>query len=383
MKILYFSHSYGSPTTTFIRNETDHFSKEHDVKYLCSELFVGDLKPPYVETISFYENRFLKKIRWLLWKWDFVCNFYNKDYSAKINTLINSFQPDVIHCHFAYEALMLLDNLDNINKHKLIVHFHGYDATQMINKKSYVKRLNDYLSRRNIFTISCNQYFIKTLTQKLNVNLSTYLVLKYGINLDTLFKPDSIEKKTDVIVFTQVSSLVEKKGHEYTLRAYKRFLDSNPHIHSVLKLTGSGERLSKLQQLAKDLGIEKNVKFLGSLKPKQIASLLNESSVFLHHSITDANGDMEGIPNAIMEAMAMELPIISTFHSGIPELVEDGVNGYLVNEKDVESYAIRMKDAIRMGKLPKNRMKILNEYNIDLHNKLLYDYYRKCIGIQL
>jgi colanic acid/amylovoran biosynthesis glycosyltransferase len=81
-----------------------------------------------------------------------------------------------------------------------------------------------------------------------------------------------------------------------------------------------------------------------------------------------------------MEAMAFNLPIVSTIHSGIPELVTEGVNGYLVREKDVDNYALRIMDALKMGKLSINRDKIINEYNLESHNNLLKLIYNDCLN---
>ena len=91
------------------------------------------------------------------------------------------------------------------------------------------------------------------------------------------------------------------------------------------------------------------------------------------------NGDEEGIPNAIMEAMAMKLPILSTFHAGIPELVEHGVNGLLCEEKDIDSLATQMLEIQSWGKLDKNRQKIIDEFNYESHNKKLLEFYNQVI----
>ena len=73
-----------------------------------------------------------------------------------------------------------------------------------------------------------------------------------------------------------------------------------------------------------------------------------------------------------MEAMALELPVITTWHSGIPELVEDGLNGFLIEEKDVDTYAEKMEEILSWGLIPENREVILKTFSLDVHmNKLL------------
>ena len=82
-----------------------------------------------------------------------------------------------------------------------------------------------------------------------------------------------------------------------------------------------------------------------------------------------------------MEAMAMELPVLSSYHSGIPELVTDGVNGYLVNERDIDTYALRMADIISWGKMKVNREVIADEFEIKKHIAKLEAFYLKIIKI--
>lgn len=379
MKILYFSHSFGSPTTTFIRNETEAFKNTDSIKYICNSLHTGINKPDYVEVIPFIQNKFLGKIKWWLWKLDLYCGFSNHTFSKIVNDSIHKFKPDVIHCHFGYEALMLLDNIDDFEKQRIIIHFHGYDASAMTRKKTYVEKLKFYLSKSNVYTVSCNAYFIDRFKKEFHLPISHSFVLKCGVDTEKLFVPSELNKGDEQYII-QVSSLAEKKGQEYTIRAFKKVVTHSEYKRLKLLFTGDGERKKELLDLVRKLNLENNIIFLGTLPPKEVANYLSKATVFVHHSITDSAGDMEGIPTAIMEAMAFNLPIVSTLHSGIPELIEDGVNGYLVKEKDIDQYALRIVDALKRGMIPENRAKILNEYSVELHNKLLANYYKSCIG---
>jgi colanic acid/amylovoran biosynthesis glycosyltransferase len=105
----------------------------------------------------------------------------------------------------------------------------------------------------------------------------------------------------------------------------------------------------------------------------------------VHHSITAKDGDTEGIPTVIMEAMATGLPVVSTWHAGIPELVEDGVSGRLVKERDEEAYssfiyelAGNQSERIRLGR--EARKKIESDFNMDKQNVLLKELYKNLLG---
>ena len=109
---------------------------------------------------------------------------------------------------------------------------------------------------------------------------------------------------------------------------------------------------------------------------------LGHALAFVHHSVTGKkDGDMEGIPNAIMEAMAMELPVLSTLHSGIPELVENGLHGFLVEERAVAPYAHSMQKVLSWSQKPENREKVRKGFEKKNHARQLTEYYREALEI--
>ena len=145
-------------------------------------------------------------------------------------------------------------------------------------------------------------------------------------------------------------------------------------------MTGAGPEEETLRELAASLGIADHLRFVGFVNSEEAKALLAEAHLFLHHSVTGSkDGDMEGIPNAVMEAMAMGLPVLSTWHSGIPELVEDGVNGYLVEEHNIEQYAQRLTDIMHWQRLPKNREKVRSLFEQKQHATILHGYYLQAL----
>jgi len=143
----------------------------------------------------------------------------------------------------------------------------------------------------------------------------------------------------DKIVLS-VGRFVDKKAPYYTLFAFKLLLE----VHSDAKLffCGAGSLLDTCVNLAKLWGITDSTQFLGKVNPDTISELLKNASIYVQHSITASNGDSEGTPVAILEAMAAGLPVVSTYHSGITQVVEDGISGFLVNEHDVKKMAEKM-----------------------------------------
>ena len=181
-----------------------------------------------------------------------------------------------------------------------------------------------------------------------------------------------------------IARLVEKKGIEYSIRAVAKLSQIDPNLK--YNIVGDGELRESLECLIQELDVGDTIKLLGWKDSKEIIKILNSAHIFLAPSVTSHNGELEGIPVVLMEAMAMGLPVVSTQHSGIPELVEDGVSGFLVPERDSEAlaekinYLIQHPDIwVQMGK--EGRLQVEKFHNIDRLNERLIEIYQKLENI--
>lgn len=368
-----YSNSFAGHTQTFIGQDVIHLSKKHHLLYLCNTIHDSQkTSSDKIKVIPKYSMSFIQK---LLWKYDIRLDCHNRHFKKQLNAIINEHKPDVIHCQFGIEAIYLIDNLKDTSI-PLVIQFRGFDASSMLRKNSYVKRLQEILDRKNYYSIFVSNS-LKHNLQKYHINVTNSMILYSGIDLDKFTRKN--KKSNSTFIFLQVSSLVEKKGHEYTLRAFAEFLRLQQSKNFKLILTGDGERKDQLQELCNDLNIADYVEFVGFVSPLEAKELMQNANVFVHHSITPENGDEEGIPNALMEAMAMELPVLSTYHAGIPELVQDGIHGYLVKEKDIHAYAQRMSDILSWDKMRINRDVIEEKFEINKHIKKLEAFYKKML----
>lgn len=383
MKVLVFIQKYISPTMTFIYNEVIELSKKHEVLILTTEKdYNEEFSFDNIKVIPFRDNKITKKLRWTLEQKELIFSKQNSYFKKELNQLIEEFKPDVIHSHFGNESMVILDNLANFNI-PVFISFHGYDASQMLSNKTYVKKLNYYLQKPNVHPLLVSN-FIKENVIRAGVNLLEYDILYYGTDVDLFAPPLYLEKDPNQFVFLQISSFAEKKGHIYTLRAFKLFLEKVTDKRKYkLILAGGWLLYDEIKAAAKKMGLTAFVEFPGIVSKAKAKELLSKADVFLHHSIIAKNGDTEGMPNSIMEAMAMELPIISTYHSGIPELVENGINGYLVPEKNVELYAQKMLEITDWPMLPINREKIISTFSKKSHFKNLEIIYKKTLNRKL
>jgi glycosyltransferase involved in cell wall biosynthesis len=114
---------------------------------------------------------------------------------------------------------------------------------------------------------------------------------------------------------------------------------------STLTIAGEGPLLGKLQRLAGEMKIDRRVSFTGLISQDQLRDSYYASHIFLHPSETDADGNQEGIPNSMLEAMASGLPVFATQHGGIPKAIENGVSGVLVPEHNADELTRALLDA--------------------------------------
>jgi glycosyltransferase involved in cell wall biosynthesis len=150
-----------------------------------------------------------------------------------------------------------------------------------------------------------------------------------------------------------VASLEPYKGHQYLLRALARLERDGLPFHC--DLVGGGDLLEELERLAADLAIAERVAFLGPRSSAFVAELVGAADVLVLPSVITAEGKMEGLPVALMEALAVETPVVATSISGVPELVEDGVTGLLVPPEDPAALAAALArlaaDPVLRGRL--------------------------------
>lgn len=197
-------------------------------------------------------------------------------------------------------------------------------------------------------------------------------VIKMGIRMEK-FEPRTDD--TDPHLLT-ISRFVEKKGIEYALHAVARCIDDHPELN--YRLIGSGPRHDQYERIIDRLGIRNNVTFLGSVSDEQLIRELDRARAFLLPCVVAKDGDRDGIPVAIMEAMAMETPAVSTYVSGIPELIENGKNGYVCPSRSITDLAFAIRDCLSdTNDLSGVRETIQKNHDIDLIGEKLLSFFNE------
>lgn len=207
-------------------------------------------------------------------------------------------------------------------------------------------------------------------------------VIHCGIDL-SYFQASQNKMNGEIFRIISVGSLVEKKGHEYLIRACSKLRDEGFKYQCVI--VGEGELRQGLQALIDDLKLKDQVVLAGSQTQIWVRDQLCKSDLFVLACVTTGSGNRDGIPVAIMEALSMHVPVVSTSLSGIPELIRHEETGLLVPEMDVAALATEIRSLINNSDLRKKyaengRELIKQEYDILKNTTQLADVFKQVIS---
>ena len=283
----------------------------------------------------------------------------------------NAANLDVLHAHFnspSTHVAMLMSK-------KLGIPFtftvHAFDLFVNPNVKVLKKRVEE--AKAVVAISNFNKQIVCNLTgiepEKVHVIRACPMLNKFK----------AVKSQNGSFTAVTVARLVEKKGIKYAILAIKELVKDYPNIQ--YNIVGSGPLEGELRALVGLCGLEQNVAFLGHLDDESLIEELRRATMFILPCICTKNGDMDGIPVSLMEAMYLELPVISTKISGIPELIEDNQEGILIKPKDCKQLSDAIKtllDNEKMRiKLGKNgKKKIETTFNINTETAKLVDVWK-------
>jgi len=226
-------------------------------------------------------------------------------------------------------------------KGPVVTTFHGYDMTRHV-RRFGVGVYHRLFDRGDLF-LPISDHWRRRLIE-LGCPPDRIQVHHMGVDCSR-FEP-RLERVSDgkTVRLITIARLVEKKGVAYAIRAMRRLVDRGMNVE--YDVVGGGPLSADLRALVDSLDLGQSVRMLGWQAEDEVRDLLKRADALVAPSVTAADGDQEGIPMVLMEAAAMGMPVVSTHHSGIGELVEDGVSGYLLPERDVAALADRLGELI-------------------------------------
>ncbi|GAB4176489.1 MAG: hypothetical protein Fur0032_16510 [Terrimicrobiaceae bacterium] len=316
--------------TTFLKREMQHIyrqitglrtvktfvlTKSHDNADLFPFSEIEILPRPRINFLARFHKKYIRRMEPV---------FYRGEYDQLSGTL-KKHHADLLHVYFGHTGVHLLPFIRNWPRPS-VVSFHGMDIMERHSEPGYNNRLRDLL--KTLPMVLARSESLADRLVELGCPRSKIRINRTGIPMH-LFPEVSREIPSNgAWKVVQACRFIEKKGLPDTLLAFAEFHRQFPA--SRLTLAGEGPLEVSLRRRAGELGIP--VDFPGFLQGDRLADLYNQSHIFIHPSITTGAGDREGVPNAMLEAMATGLPVVATRHGGIPEAVEENVDGLLVPE---------------------------------------------------
>ena len=266
---------------------------------------------------------------------------YRGEYQM-LASLLERRGADMMHIYFGHTGVHLLPFIERWKK-PCVVSFHGADVALKQDIRDYAGKLKNLfaavplvLARSNsladrLVSLGCPREKIRI--SRTGVPLKDFPYVQREAPVDGKWR------------LLQACRLIAKKGVATTLCAFAIFQKKYPNAE--LNIAGKGPLQAHLEELAEELGIASKVHFHGFLSQEELMKLYAESHIFLHPSETPPDQNQEGVPNSVLEAMSTGLPVAATRHGGIPEAVEHGRGGLLVEERDFEALAAQLKEIAR------------------------------------
>lgn len=309
---------------------------------------------------------------------------------------LKTLSPRLIHAHFGLDGVFALPLAQRLQI-PLIVTYHGYFATADIQLHPNLTFASSFFKRRGQFFRELYARRRDRLFQNAHCGIAvsdfirSQLIAKgypadkikvhyIGIDVEQ-FIPNLTVKREPVVLF--VGRLVEKKGCQYLIQAMSQVQAVMPEVELVV--IGNGPLKSTLEALAKNT--LKRYRFLGVQPSTAVREWMNRASVLCAPSVTTTTGESEGLPIVVLEAMAMQLPVVSSFHAGIPEAIAHTETGFLSPEKDWQSLAQNILILLQNRALQNQfaiaaRNRIEQQFNLKHNTAKLEDCYSEILHQQ-
>jgi len=283
-------------------------------------------------------------------------------WSKPLLTSLKKQKIDSVLIEYGTHAYRLLPVLSKLEL-PIVVHFHGYDASM----RDVIKNCNNY---KEVFELTTNVIAVslqmKEKLFKLGCSQKKIIYTPCAPN-DKYFK---VNPKYNKRQFVAIGRFVDKKAPYLTILAFKKIVKKHPDV--ILLMAGDGVLLDSCKNLVKQFHLEKNINFIGVINSDEVINIFSESIAFVQHSITADNGDMEGTPVSVLEASAAGLPVISTIHAGIPNVIIHNKTGFLCEEHDVDAMSNNMLKILENVELAKEmgaegKKHIQQNFNMNRH----------------
>ncbi len=282
----------------------------------------------------------------------------------------------LIHAHFGQEGYRCLSAKQRTNI-PLITTFYGLDVSALPRQKKWQKRYKRLFAEGDLFLVEGP--FMGEKLIALGCPANRVIVQHLGVDLEKIpFRTDHTPKQPIVLTYAVFR---EKKGLKYAIQAFAKIAEKYPDAQ--LRMIGDGPLRPQVQAEIRKQRLENRVKMLGLLPHPTALEELKRATILLYPSVTASDGDTEGgAPVALIEAMAMGIPIVSSLHADIPEVVIDKTCGLLFPERDVAGLAEGLDTLLispeQFGRA--GRTHVGEQHNLEKQVKKLEAIYDRVVG---
>lgn len=272
-----------------------------------------------------------------------------RDIEAALKRTFADLRPDVILANYGHGGVRVTPVARALGI-PLMVSFHGADASRLARKPEWQTRYRD-MFRTCALATGPSAYVVDRLVG-LGCPADRARVLHYGIRTD---RPLPEHRSGEMaggggpqpVRFLSVGRLTAKKHPVGLLEAFAACRDELGPGQARLTVIGDGPLTEEVAAAADRLRLGDDLELAGRKPHEAVLDAYARADIYVQHSVTAPDGDEEGLPVSITEALAAGVPVIATRHSGIPEVVREDVTGYLVDEHDVGGMGRLMADLAR------------------------------------
>ena len=270
--------------------------------------------------------------------------------ARRLAEVLKAREARVLHIYFGHIGVHLLPLLE-LCEQPVVVSFHGADAQVDLHRPVHLALTQQMLGKATLI-LARSQSLVSRIVAA-GGDPAKVRLHRTGVPMEEIAFRQRAVPADGAWRCVQACRVIPKKGLLTSVRAFAKFAERWPR--ATFTIAGEGPQIEVVRSMARNLGIGRQVFFTGFLSQEKLRALFAEAHLFLHPSELGPDGDQEGVPNAMLEAMASGLPIIATTHGGIPEAVAHEQSGLLVPERDHAAVANAMltlaSDPARYGQM--------------------------------
>lgn len=291
---------------------------------------------------------------------------------------LENLKPDLVHAHFGSAAIMVAPIAARLNI-PLVVSFYGYDISRLARRRTWVKRYVKLWAEASAVAVLSKH--MEDRADALGCPTSKLNIVHLGKCLrDYPF----VVRRGPIKQFLSVGSLFEKKGHIDLLMGFRELLLADEEL--TLKIIGEGRQRPLLEEYIAKNGLQERVHLLGALGHDEVQNELRRADAFVLSSKTAEDGDEEGTPTVFMEAQAVGLPCIGTWHAGVPETLPIDNHWLLAEPGNVGSIASRLRALLSCSDsevrtiCERGRAHVEAQFNIEIEMQKLTEIYARALS---